>query len=80
MTSEGLALFCLPVLRGQPLSSGLTAEGRTVKIGRKRKSPFDILINQFSPGTELLVLALIENNLIDQNTKPIGSLFTYGFR
>lgn len=76
MTSGGLLLLCLLAPRGGPLSSGLTAEGRVVKTRSKIKSLLDMLINQFSYGTELLVLVLIENSLIDQKTKPIGSLFT----
>lgn len=75
MTSEGLTLSGLLALRGEPLHSALTAEGRAVETGSKRKSPFDMLINQFSQGTGLLALALIENSIIDQKTNPIGSLF-----
>lgn len=67
--------FRLLALGGEPVSSRLTAEGRAVKTGSKRKSPIDKLINQCSQGTELLVFALIENSLNDQRTKPIGSLF-----
>lgn len=33
-----------------------------------------MLINQCSYGTELLVLVLIENSLIDQKPKPVGFL------
>lgn len=50
---------------GQLVGSGLTADGRAVKTGSKIKSPFDMLINQFSYGTELSVLVHIENGLID---------------
>lgn len=71
MTSEGLILFCLLVPGGEPLISGLAAEGRAVKTGSKLKSPFDVLINQFPHGTELPVLVLIENSLIDQKPKPV---------
>lgn len=76
MTSEGLTLFCLLAPRGEPLISRLAAEGRAVKTGSKRKSPFDMLINQFSYETEWLVWALTENSLIDQKPKPVSFLFT----
>lgn len=68
--------FCLFALRGEPVSSRLTAEGGAIKTGSKRKSPIDKLINQCSQGSKLLVLTLIENSPNDQKTKPIGSLFT----
>lgn len=53
---EALTLFRLLAPRGACLWSWLTDAGRAVKTGSEIKSLSDMLINQNSRGTELLVL------------------------
>lgn len=72
---EGLTLFHLLYPRGACLWSWLTAAGRAVKTGSEIKPLSDMLINQYSHRTELLVLGTHHNSLIDQRAKLIDSLF-----